>query len=512
MRECLPPQLLKEKLPRFLQKCAQTFQTDRRYSNDTRYLRVWLQLMDFVDDPKTILRTMEANHIGSKKALFYQAYALYYEKLKKFDAAEKMYHLGVQNLAEPVDELQKSYEQFLHRLKHHNNKRNQGGKTTTVLQPSTEGKKLLPLASGHWMLPKDENHVHVARNVNNTGISCNSTLKKRPTSEVGCRIDSQEIKTEDNNCRKFYGEDTVVVKFVDTAIIGKSDAEDARHHGLVEPTINTKEAMNAINDMFREPLELSLAGKKKSYRNQSKADQTAENALEIFVDENFDAKAVLSSQTPQEDSSIIQADDPRSNQLLQEPFQIFIDDQDNEKVTGVDETNELEQRNDKNTGDADISMGHFNGFVFPCPTDAPSECPHGLPTVKPHQAKFREDTVVYRFVGSTILDEPEVENVCHHGLVDPTVNLKEAMDDINSMFGKPIEFVRKSRPKKQEKANYSKSVSDGFLILPDDELESHAGISSNLSATNESELFEQTVCTREAMAEINKMFGMPLEF
>lgn len=52
--------------------------------------------MDFVNDPKSILRTMEANNIGSKKALFYQAYALYYEKLKKFDAAEKMYHLGVQ--------------------------------------------------------------------------------------------------------------------------------------------------------------------------------------------------------------------------------------------------------------------------------------------------------------------------------------------------------------------------------------------------------------------------------
>ncbi|CDP06971.1 unnamed protein product [Coffea canephora] len=40
----------------------------RRYSNDLRYLRVWLQL----------------------------AYALYFEKMKKFEAAEKMYHLGVQ--------------------------------------------------------------------------------------------------------------------------------------------------------------------------------------------------------------------------------------------------------------------------------------------------------------------------------------------------------------------------------------------------------------------------------
>ena len=52
--------------------------------------------MDFVEDPKTLLRTMEVNQIGKKKSLFYQAYALYYEKIKKFEEAEKMYHLGVQ--------------------------------------------------------------------------------------------------------------------------------------------------------------------------------------------------------------------------------------------------------------------------------------------------------------------------------------------------------------------------------------------------------------------------------
>ncbi|KAL6980733.1 hypothetical protein U1Q18_022370 [Sarracenia purpurea var. burkii] len=96
MKESLTPQLLKEKLPRFLQKCAQTFETDRRYANDLRYLRVWLQLMDFVDDPRAVLRTMEANRIGMKKSVYYQAYALYYEKVKKFEEADRIYHLGVQ--------------------------------------------------------------------------------------------------------------------------------------------------------------------------------------------------------------------------------------------------------------------------------------------------------------------------------------------------------------------------------------------------------------------------------
>lgn len=51
--------------------------------------------MDFVDDPKVLLRTMEVNNIGTKRCQFYLAYALYYEKNKKYDEAEKMYHLGV---------------------------------------------------------------------------------------------------------------------------------------------------------------------------------------------------------------------------------------------------------------------------------------------------------------------------------------------------------------------------------------------------------------------------------
>lgn len=45
MKESLPPHVLKEKLPRFLQKCAQNFESDRKYRNDSRYLRVWIELV-----------------------------------------------------------------------------------------------------------------------------------------------------------------------------------------------------------------------------------------------------------------------------------------------------------------------------------------------------------------------------------------------------------------------------------------------------------------------------------
>uniref|UniRef100_A0A453KCV2 BUB1 N-terminal domain-containing protein n=1 Tax=Aegilops tauschii subsp. strangulata TaxID=200361 RepID=A0A453KCV2_AEGTS len=41
----LPPATLREKLPRFLQKCAEEFQDEPRYRDDPRYLRVWIQMV-----------------------------------------------------------------------------------------------------------------------------------------------------------------------------------------------------------------------------------------------------------------------------------------------------------------------------------------------------------------------------------------------------------------------------------------------------------------------------------
>jgi len=52
--------------------------------------------MDYVTDAKPLLKKMERNGIGLKRASFYMAYALYYEKHKRFNDAEKMYRLGIQ--------------------------------------------------------------------------------------------------------------------------------------------------------------------------------------------------------------------------------------------------------------------------------------------------------------------------------------------------------------------------------------------------------------------------------
>lgn len=280
------------------------------------------------------------------------------------------------------------------------------------------------------------------------------------------------------------GENTVVVRFAKTAIVGKSEAEDARHHGLVEPTINTKEAMDAINSMFRAPL--GPEPFQKHNLNKSKA-----NDFEVFNDNDSDDRV----------------DPPNENRPVEEPFQIYCDDD-----------NDGEENKDCKKDKPDhkmLSKVTKGAFVFPNPTDVSLECSKDKESGRVSPRKFREDTVVYRFVGSTISEEPKVENVCHHGLVEPTVNLKEAMDDINSMFGKPIEFVRKRRPRKQEKPFEDKQNCSSFLILPDDEndhVQEKIFKPSTSSSRKDNDLFEQTVCTKEAMDDINKMFAMPLDF
>ncbi|KAG9146251.1 hypothetical protein Leryth_007950 [Lithospermum erythrorhizon] len=563
MKASLPPQILREKLPRFLQKCAQTFESDQRYKNDLRYLRVWLQLLDFVDDPKAVLQTMEASRIGMKKSLFYQAYALYYEKMKKFESADRMYRLGAQNLAEPMAELSKSYEQFVQRMMHHKNKKIQRNGRTVKKMPQNVVKVPVKFdnssrTNDKCMSGKQDKGIHLDASaaemqhnslknqskdfsqslehqiprMNNGEVCRDSSVEKGLITGLGCKNYSKEIELERNEYRKISGEDTMVARFVDTAIIGKSNAEDARHHGLVEPTINTKEAMLAINSMFREPLEPPLTGRRR--KNHPKADQSSNCGFEVFIDDNPDENIGTTGQDVATHSAAMPSNGHETNQQSQQHFQIYID---------AEETNDETEVIDGEDGSVHTEGLEYLNFLSPSSEDLPSEASQEHST-KPPDARFREDTVIYRFVGSTTTDGPQVENACHHGLVEPTVNLKEAMDDINSMFGKPIEFARKSRSKKQEKVLSGKSNAGGFMILPDDTIDCQQGNSkkqekgpggksnaggfmilpddtidckqgnSKPSSSNNKgrDLFEQTICTKEAMDEINNLFKMPLDF
>ncbi|KAG9453591.1 hypothetical protein H6P81_006495 [Aristolochia fimbriata] len=468
MRESLPPQLLKEKLPRFLQKCACTFEDDGRYRNDSRYLRVWIQLMDFVEDPKGLLKRMEANQIGLKRALFYQAYALYYEKLKRFEMSEQVYHLGVQNLAEPVGDLHKSYEQFLRRVEQYKKrkakkqamrasmasevvtsnheemnivlngrKRNIGAGFPTVevteCRTSAESSEAVQEKSMQYISTKNENfesrRAFLSTQVDIRLNSCKSQTIKASSDQQNS---NRELEKQTSVC----GDDTVVVKFVGSAIVGKSEeAEDACHHGLVDPTINTKEVMSAINNMFMEPLDIDPKIKRRSQRSQPKVNKPASKSFEVFIDENLDGVGNHKQNARKgmvQFESLKRSPENMPHNYHQESLMIFVDSEDENDA------------NSKSASSSDRSSGGANNEVI------------------------KDDTVICRFVRSTVCGESDVENACHHGLVDPTVNLKEALDDINSMFGKPLDYVEINKRRKPRKPLNQEQVAGGFVIFTDD--------------------------------------------
>ncbi|XP_042510363.1 uncharacterized protein LOC122085835 isoform X2 [Macadamia integrifolia] len=521
---------------------------------------------------------MEANRIGTKLALFYQAYALHYEKHKKFEDADKMYSLGVQNLAEPATELQKLYEQFLHRMELYKKRKIREGRTalrplaartvpahsgeneqtkeenrklgacsgTPLLETensskNSQRKKVVEESSPDMMRIKSDSeahlhhsHIEVLVDCCDTGISYDFSPKKEVMGTVGPKSSFKHQESnyvESDKSSRVYIEDAFVVKFVDTAIVGKSEPEDACHRGLVDPTVNMKEAMRAFNCMFQEPLEPEPVGWRRSHRTQPRLNQAVSNGFELFIDEGLDNGVVLFDQRVEKDCSLLfdsvhpaNPTSPEKNRRfettkpVQKPFEIFVDDECD--VEGGDNkhgnNNLAHHAAQQPSGNTMLPAPCVNAFLFPCPKDPSSNGSGNQDIGTSTSLKFQKDTVVCRFVGS-ILDEPEVENTCHHGLIEPTINLKEAMDDINSMFGKPFHFVKFNRPKQQCKvSDGNKGDHSGFFILSDEDVEDQPKVIAPLSSPSklgrEFDLFEPTAVTKEAMFEISEMFGKPLDF
>ncbi|KAK3139221.1 hypothetical protein QOZ80_5AG0379770 [Eleusine coracana subsp. coracana] len=602
--------------------------------------------MDYVKDAKPLLKMMEQKGIGLKRASFYMAYALYYEKHRRFDSAEKMYRLGIQKLAEPIAELHKAHEQFIFRMESYKRRKDK----LKERMPSKAGSNAISThrTEGESIKCKEQK----SSTMQNSASSSNPSLGCHPPlgpAKVGML--SRGKSGGHINLSRCNSDDTVVVRFVGSALVGRSETEDACHHGLVEPTINTKEAMEAISSMFLEPLEPETILKRRSRHEKPNYNQQT-STFNIFVDEdepngndpNNNRNNTMKQEHPKVSQQargfeiFVDEDGPNDNnqnsgqirnyekdnvKLDQKSggFEIFVDEREaNGNVQNVmchkssrcpprplcdssrqqgssdfqkpfvggfailpgdeDEQCENMKLNQESggfeifvdeheaSGNIQNAMRHKNNMSRPrplcdlsrqrsnsdfqkpfvggfaiLPDDEDEQCDINSSNVQPthdknamlcaeqaaleaiyHESSHavisgqREDTIIHRFIGSTVVGEPQVENACHHGLVDPTVNLKEAMNDINSMFGKPLNFKgdRANNRKNNALSDRKEAPASGFSILADDDLEEKATGKTNQSKSckfdAENGLFEPTITTRDVMAEINDMFGMPLDF
>ncbi|CAN6469854.1 unnamed protein product [Victoria cruziana] len=680
MKQALAPDLLKQKLPRFLQKCVLAFKDDRRYRNDARFVQVCVVLMDFVDDPGELLNMMESCRIGTKRALFYQAHALYYEKRKKYVEAEKIYQLGVKILAVPTDELQKSYQQFLNRMQTHkrckakardlntsivtmeeckdfsvDGRREPPVKADKVLLSkesfgfvSAGGAKLPAVASNKENLVTDietlskdarggtdvKENLYLQNGLHNSsspttsawkedvGFSFSSELRNEGNASGVCVSEATKQITDCGSSfqlqndgvveayqfSSFCGDDTIVVsKFVDCAIDGKSEAENACHHGLVDPTINTKEVMNDINSMFKKPLDIQIKSRQKAQKFQVEKVEKQEK-FEIFVDESLGETGISGHEIEKDslssgpvthgdetimicrftDAALVDDSDSSEaayhhglveptlftkeamsdiNSMFGKPiefdkpsvrrkdmvhntnicstggtFEILIDDDDfgcsgsgcfaNESAQvrsqsqlscgpkfqkfEAHQKQECTERDIPSTGvltilaDDDIDDNgccDYKNKQFDCE----NMLQFGSHTETCSATRTGDGTSAGRFIGTTVVEEPEVD-ACRHDSVDPMINLKEAKSFTNSTFKRQPDFGEANGTDGRGNPFRGKQESlSGFTVPVDENLVASASHLPKRSV-QEIDLFEHTITTKEAITDINNMFGRPLDY
>jgi len=102
---------------KLLKRCTLEYQTDPRYKNDPRYLRIWIKFIDSVENPLDYFGILEIHGIGTDLALLYTSWSLILE-MKKGLYAEAYSKLeeGITKRARPQEQLQNALKQFEQRM------------------------------------------------------------------------------------------------------------------------------------------------------------------------------------------------------------------------------------------------------------------------------------------------------------------------------------------------------------------------------------------------------------
>lgn len=98
-----------------LERCTSCFRDTSFYKNDPRYLKVWLEYLQYSDLPREIFVYLAKKRIGSELALFYEEFAKYLEAKGAFNDAMEVYNVGIEREARPLSRLQRSYGYFQRR-------------------------------------------------------------------------------------------------------------------------------------------------------------------------------------------------------------------------------------------------------------------------------------------------------------------------------------------------------------------------------------------------------------
>ncbi|BFZ17353.1 hypothetical protein BsWGS_20394 [Bradybaena similaris] len=103
-------------LLKLLERCLREFQADERYTNDPRFIHMWIKFACFTEDPVVVFSYMFDNGIGDSVAALYLEWALSLERNGDSKKADAIYIEGINRRAEPEDLLIQRHQQFQSRV------------------------------------------------------------------------------------------------------------------------------------------------------------------------------------------------------------------------------------------------------------------------------------------------------------------------------------------------------------------------------------------------------------
>nr|XP_018261155.1 BUB protein kinase [Kwoniella dejecticola CBS 10117]OBR83313.1 BUB protein kinase [Kwoniella dejecticola CBS 10117] len=99
-----------------LETTTRRFVNDARYTQDVRYLKLWVMYARQIERREEIWSFLESRDIGTKHSVFYEEWASSLEGLSRRKKADEIYRLGTARKASPLDRLKNRHKQFLERI------------------------------------------------------------------------------------------------------------------------------------------------------------------------------------------------------------------------------------------------------------------------------------------------------------------------------------------------------------------------------------------------------------
>jgi len=221
-------QLEAEEYAALLERCVRRFYGDEQYKQDSRFVRICVTHADTLGDTRQTeqaLQRIREQGIGIKSSLVYEAHAIVLEKLRNFALAETTYSKGVQNKAQPLNRLQRRWEEYRNRMRRRveRQKRRDGAKRN-------DRRALKPLEVIASSMNKNSGSAEAAKAQAHAKVDATKT---------GDAISSKQDENFADESEK---------------PISRKLAFGGEAYGRSDMTIHTRLAMEDVDAMFNSPL------------------------------------------------------------------------------------------------------------------------------------------------------------------------------------------------------------------------------------------------------------------